>query len=59
MNITATHRDKPMKDSDLERGKSLLTGIKSSKILKQKLLWIISIFKLNLLYNPTYALFTL
>jgi len=59
MNITAIHRDKPMKDSDLERGKSLLTGIKSSEILKQKLFWLTSIFKLNLLYNPTHALFTL
>jgi hypothetical protein len=35
MNITAMHRDKPMKDSDLERGKILLTCIKPAKILTQ------------------------
>jgi hypothetical protein len=33
MNITAIHRDKPMKESDLQRGKILLTGIKSANIL--------------------------
>jgi hypothetical protein len=35
MNITAIHRDKPMKDSDLERGKILLTGSKPAKSLTQ------------------------